>query len=121
MQVEDFILKYEGQQRALLNYFHYLLTKEVGLIDKIRYKIPFYDHKSWICYLNPKKDGGVELAFVKGNQLSNEQGLLQAYDRKQIRGITFYKVAEIPEREILEIIQEALILDESVKKSSRKH
>lgn len=121
MQFEDFILKYEGQQRALLNYFHNLLTKEVGLLDKIRYKIPFYDHKSWICYLNPKKDGGVELAFVKGNQLSNEQGLLQAHHRKQIRGITFYKVVEIPEREILEIIQEALILDESAKKTSKRH
>lgn len=89
-------------------------------MEKMRYKIPFYDHKSWVCYLNPVKNGGVELAFVRGNQLSNDQGLLQANNRKQIRGITMFKVAEIPEREILEIVQEALILDESLKRASRK-
>ena len=111
---------YDGHQKAVLNYFHQLLTSEIGLIDKIKYKIPFYYLKSWVCYLNPKKDEGTELAFTRGNELSNDQGLLLAYDRKQIRGITFYKISEIPAREIREIIQEALILDATMKYASKR-
>ena len=113
MTVEDFIYGKEGNQKEILLYLHNLLS-EMDLEAKIRYKIPFYYGRSWICYLNPLKNDGVELAFPRGYELSNEQGILMSKDRKMVLGIEFYSVEEIPTDTLLEIIQEAIILDETV-------
>lgn len=120
-EVENFIYEKEGAQRELLMYFHSLFTDRLGLTAKIRYKIPFYYQKSWICYLNPKKDGKLDLAFIRANELSNASGLLQAKDRKQIASIELDPHTEIPEEAILEIMTEALELDQKTPyKSKRK-
>ncbi|MGB1207077.1 MAG: DUF1801 domain-containing protein [Chitinophagales bacterium] len=110
--VENYIYQLDENQKQIMFYFHDLFTRELNLMDKIRYKIPFYYGKSWICYLNPTKDNKVELAFIRGNELSNVQGLLVSNGRKQVSGISFQKVAEIPEIVIREIIHEAILLDE---------
>ena len=119
-EVEFFILEQEGMQRAVLQYLHELISSYPNIIAKIRYKIPFYYQKSWLCYLNPTKDGRVELAFTRGNELSNEQGLLQSNGRKQVFGITFSSIEEIKEELIHEIFQEALLLDEEVPYKSKR-
>lgn len=118
--VEDFIDQLENEQREIMLYFHELLAHQLELEGKIRFNIPFYYHKSWICYLNPIKNDAVELAFLLGKELSNDQGLLEAKDRKQVAGITFSRVEEIPKDAVYEIIQEALMLDE-MKYSQRRH
>lgn len=122
--IYDFINQYEGEQQAILKYFHHYLYKQTGLILKIRYKIPFYFNRSWICYLNPIRKtattlDGIELAFTRGNELSNTQDLLQSNGRKQIKGITFNKIKEIPTKAIEEIIQEAILLDEQIPYKSK--
>jgi hypothetical protein len=119
--VESFILEKTGVQRVLLQYFHRLLLEQPGVTAKIRYKIPFYYRKSWVCYLNPVKNNGIELAFLRGNELSNEQQLLDFRGRKQVSGIIFYKLSEVPEEAVMEIIQEALLLDEEVAYAKRSH
>lgn len=112
MSVEHFILGLNGQQKAIVIFLHQRLTNYHGLQPKIRYKVPMYFNRKWVCYLNPIKGNGIELAFLKGNQLSNEQGLLNKKDRKMVAGIDLYSVESIPERVIDEIIQEALLLEE---------
>jgi hypothetical protein len=114
-EVQLFIAEQPAPQRRLLSYLDQLLIQQ-GLTSKIRYKIPFYDHYSWICYLNPIKNAGIELAFVQGKELSNEQRLLEARDRKQIMGIRIYSIETIPEQAITEIVQEAMLLDEYLRK-----
>lgn len=113
-QAEDFIYGFEGEPLEIMRWFHELLTGEFNLTAKIRYKIPFYYGKTWICYLNPGKDGSVEFAFVRGNELSNEQGLLQHNGRKQVAGITLQFFSDIPVKSIKEVIHEAVFLDEEV-------
>lgn len=76
--VENFIYQFEGQQREVLIFLHNLLLQEPKITTKIRFKIPFYYRKHWVCYLNPKKNGTVEFSFIRGNELSNEQGLLES-------------------------------------------
>lgn len=110
--VEDFIYQFEGNQREVLLYFHHLFTQDLNLHARIRFKIPFYDGKSWICYLNPTKDGKISLAFVRGNELSNYQGMLKNKGRKQVFSVEFEKVPDIPFLQVHEIIQEAILLDE---------
>jgi hypothetical protein len=117
--VESYILEKEGAQQALLQYFHHLLLEQPGVEARIRYQIPFYYRKSWVCYLNPVKHGGIELAFLRGNELSNEQGLLDFRGRKQVSGIIFYRPEDIPKQSIQEIVQEALLLDAEVAYASK--
>ena len=117
---EDFILEFSGEQKAIMLYFHKWLTKELNLTDKMRFKIPFYYRKSWICYLNPTKQGTIELAFTRGNELSNSQGLLDSKGRKQVFSIELKKLSESPIETINEIIQEAILLDETIKYESKR-
>jgi filamentous hemagglutinin family protein len=119
-KVWDFIHQYEGNQREVMVYFHHLLTMDLNLEEKIRFGIPFYFGRSWICYLNPLKNQKVELAFVRGNELSNIQGLLDNKGRKQVYSIEFEKVSDIPESVIHEIIQEAILLDETTPYESKR-
>ena len=119
-EVEDFIYEYEGQQREILLYLYQLFTADLGLESKIRYRIPFYYGRSWICYTNPVKKEGIELVFLRGNELSNEQGLLESKGRKQVLGVTFSKLADIPEETLLEVLQEAMLLDETVAYASKR-
>lgn len=120
MESEDFIYQYEGHQRDVMFFFHNWLTAELGLTSKISYKIPFYYRRSWICYLNPGKDGRVELAFTRGNELSNNQGILESFGRKQVCSVMFDSVSDIPMQEIKEIIHEAILLDESTPYASKR-
>lgn len=115
----QFIDRYDGRQQEILQYFHNLLISFPDIEAKLRYKIPFYFRKSWICYLNPIKKTGIELCFTRGNELSNAQGILAARERKQIRGIIFERVEDIPTETIIEILQEAFLLDETVPYKSK--
>lgn len=119
-QVQDYIYEQEEPQQQLLQFLHEVLMGYMQFTCKIRYRIPFYYLKSWICYLNPTKTGGVELAFVRGNELNNENGALQFKDRKQIGGITYHNIQEIDTAVIFEILQEAILLDETIPYSNRK-
>jgi hypothetical protein len=81
--------------------------------EKISYKIPFFYFHGPLCYLSPTFDG-IYIGFVRGHQLSNEHGLLEKKDRKFVRSIHFYSLAELEEREeqIRQILNEAAILNE---------
>jgi len=111
-EVEAYIAEREGEQRLVLDYLYQLLVSEPGVTAKIRYKIPFFYRRSWVCYTNPR-EGGIELAFLNGHLLSNVQGLLQARGRKMVKGVVFHRLADIPEAALLEVIQEAFLLDEA--------
>lgn len=108
------------RQRQLLAYLHDLLATQLGLEAKIRYRIPFYYRYSWICYLNPVPNEGVELAFTRGNELSNAQGLLSSAGRKQVYGIVLHDPATVSEAALLEVLNEAILLDESVPYQSKR-
>ena len=112
--VENFIYEKEGKQRELLILLHEVLVNDFDLQPKIRYRIPFYYRKSWITYLNPLKDGGVDFTFLRGQELSNAQGLLENRDRKQVSSLQFQEIEEIPLEALYEILQEAILLDETV-------
>lgn len=114
--IQRYILGLEGQQKAIVSYLHERLIHAHDLDGKIRYKVPMYYYKSWICYLNPIKHNGIEVAFLKGYLLSNVQGLLVAKNRKMVMGIDLFRADDIPEMALDEIIREAVLLDEMNKK-----
>jgi hypothetical protein len=94
--VEEFITNLEGNQKKIAEYLQHILTEEFGLEAKIRFKIPFYFRKTWICYLNPLKNDGIELAFIRGNELSNEFSSFDFKGRKQVMELNIFNIKEIP-------------------------
>ena len=119
--VEDFIASQEENGlNELMQYLHDLLADNPGITFKMRYKVPFYYRHSWICYLNPQREGGVEMAFIRGNELSNIQGILEARGRSQVRGIILKPGEPFPDEAIREVIQEALLLDETIPYASKR-
>ena len=85
----------------------------IGLQPKIRFGLPMYYQRTWLCYLNPKKTGGVELVFMRGRELSNAHGLLEARGRTQVTGVILRDPDKIPMAAIKESLEEALVLDET--------
>ena len=113
-EVEEFIYGFEGDTLEVMKYLHSLMMDQPGIRCKLSYKIPFYYRNSWICYIFPQKKGGIEFAFPRGRELSNEQGILDTRGRKEVAGIILKTLDDIPEESLIEVIQEAIILDESV-------
>jgi hypothetical protein len=60
------------------------------------------------------KKGGIEFVFTRGRELSNVQGILQSRGRKEVAGILLHTVEDIPLESLYEVIQEAILLDETV-------
>jgi len=114
MTPEIFISEQEQPVREIMLYFHDLFVNDLLLTSKIRFGIPFYYQKSWVCYLNHLKNNKVELAFLRGRELSNYQAVLESRGRKQISGITFSSLDENLIKLSHEIIQEALLLDTTI-------
>lgn len=107
----DFIYEQEEPVQSIMMTLHELLSTFPEISCKIRFKIPFYYRKSWVCYLNPLKNKSVELVFIHGGRLSNVQGLLHTKGRKMVAGITFSSIEDINMEAVLEILAEAILLE----------
>ncbi|MCU0435194.1 MAG: DUF1801 domain-containing protein [Bacteroidia bacterium] len=118
--VADYIANAPAAERHILMALHDYLCSLPGVTVKMSYGTPFYYRNSWICYTGLVKEGGVELAFTRANELSNEQGLLDFRNRKQVAGVIISDVRNIPWETVREVVQEALILDDTVKYNVRK-
>jgi hypothetical protein len=113
-EVEEYIYGFEGDTLEVMKYLHNLMMDQPGIRSKISFKTPFYYRNSWICYIYPQKKGGIEFAFTRGQELSNEQGILDARGRKEVAGLYLKSIDDIPSESLLEVIQEAILLDETV-------
>lgn len=109
--IYTYIYDQEEPFRSLLIAADALFQNNFGLHPNMRYRIPFYDQHTWICYLNIIKKKGIELAFIHGNELNDEHQLLQAKGRKQIRGVLIAQTKQLYTEELQLLIQEAIVLD----------
>ncbi len=117
-EVEEFIYGFEGDTQEVMKFLHELMTDQPGIQCKIAFRIPVYYRNSWIAYIQPLKKAGIEFVFTRGKELSNTQGILEARGRKEVSGIRLYRVEDIPLEQLYEVIQEAILLDETVPYSS---
>lgn len=115
MNVEIYIDELEGEQKLIASVIHDIIMTYPEVTNKIRYKIPFYYRKSWICYINPIKKDGIELCFLRANELSNENGILDFKKRKQVAGISIYDHKKLNTDIINEVLTEAIVLDDEIK------
>jgi hypothetical protein len=119
-EVETFLSELDGIQAETALYLHQQIMSYPGVLCKLRYKIPFYDRKHWVCYINPLNNNKLELVFLRGSELIDFDGTLQPRGRKMVKGIIFDGFQTISFDLLHAIIQEALNLDEKVKYTLRK-
>ncbi len=112
--VQSYIAERPRSQAEIMSVLRSMIL-DIGphVQEKISYTVPYFYFRGPLCYLSPKFDGAY-IAFVRGNQLSNEHGLLESKERKYVRSIHFYSLAELEEKEddIRAILNEAALLNE---------
>lgn len=114
--ITEFIAKLSEEQ---ISVFHYL-DKELqskGLSRSIRYKVPFYDYHTWLCYLNPLKNGNFELCFLQGIELVKTNPSLDLKKRKMVAGYEVVVDEDLDIALILQIVQNGMTL-QSIKNIS---
>ena len=96
-----------------------------ALREKFGYGVPYYHRFSRICFMYPASfpysghSEGVALGFTRGRLLSNEQGLLDLGDRKEVAYVLLRAAREIREEPVLEIVHEAVLLDEELAREKK--
>jgi hypothetical protein len=89
-----------------------------ALREKFGYGVPYYHQHSRICFLYPAsfpysgQKAGVAFGFTRGHLLSNEQGLLEMGTRKEVGYVHLFTTKKFPETPLLEMLHEAVLLDE---------
>lgn len=99
-----------------------LQTHFPELKEKFGYGVPYYWRYSRICFIYPASfpysgmESGVAFGFARGYLLSNEQELLELGERKEVAYIRYLSEKEIRDEALLEILHEAILLDEEMEK-----
>jgi hypothetical protein len=112
--------KLTDNQQQLMMHLNELLENEFQLSRKMRFKLPFYFKNSWICYLNPLKNGALELAFTRANELPKDLDMLDFKDRKQVGSFTFFELSDELMMQIRIIMSEATLLDQEKEYASKR-
>ena len=119
MDIVDFIASLPNDERILVSKLRALLfDTEPRFREKLSYGVPYFSRNRRVCFLWPSSapfgptTAKVSLGFCYANLLSNVQGLLLKEGRKQVYIVRFSSISEIDEKLLLEIIQEALIVDD---------
>lgn len=103
-----------------------LLVNFPELKEKFGYGVPYYWRFSRICFLYPASfpysgmDTGVAFGFTRGHLLSNEQNMLDLGVRKEVAYVRILSEKDIREEPLLEILQEAILLDTEMAGKNRK-
>lgn len=99
-------------QRKLMTEAHFMLLDLLPQVETaVKWKVPFYTYHAPLCYLNPIQHH-FYFGFVRGAELSNEQGRLTGQDRKLVRLLHIQTLEELFMESTTEIILEAAGLAE---------
>jgi uncharacterized protein YdhG (YjbR/CyaY superfamily) len=126
--VENLITELPPDERVITKRLRsIILDSDPRIQEKLSYGVPYFFHNRRICFVwpascQPYPTGKaspaekVTLGFCYGNLLSNDQGVLIKENRKQVYLIKYKSPAEIDEQIVREILQEAIMVDESFRK-----
>jgi len=76
-----------------------ILSALPDLHEELKFGVPFYVYKGWVCYLNASEKGYVDIAFTAGVELSDTFTLFEHRGTKQVRHIRIPDEAFLREHE----------------------
>jgi hypothetical protein len=123
---DSFFLDLPRDEKAIAVRLREIIFQSVpDFEEKFSYGVPYYFRRGRVLCIwpasapgGPKR--GVFLGICRGYLMSNIQGLIEMGNRKQFGLIRYFDVKEIVEEPLFEIIQEAVMVDESLSKGRRK-
>ncbi|WP_333818942.1 DUF1801 domain-containing protein [Ohtaekwangia sp.] len=114
MTVSHFIAEAREPHREIMTILR-AWVRDLGahMQEKISNKVPYFYLHGPLCYFSAAAEG-IDICFSRGNEISDDQKLLEAKGRKHVRSVTFHSVAELEENEetLRHILNEAAILNE---------
>lgn len=115
---ESFFESLPPSEQAICYRMRHLIRENFPeLKEKFSYGAPFYHLNSRICFLYPASlpysgiASGVSFGLNRGHLLSNEHGLLDIGERKEVAYIRLLQESDIREDLFLEILHEAVLID----------
>ncbi len=114
MTVSAYITSHEEPQRQIMTILRsWVLDLGQHVEEKIIRHVPYFFFYGQLCSLTVVKDG-VDFSFVRGNEIEDQEKLLESRGRKKVKSITFYSVAETEEYEdeMRRLLNRAAILNE---------
>jgi hypothetical protein len=109
--------------RELLITAHHFLQESLPPFAAcaIKWRIPFYTLRRNFCYLNRHADH-ITLGFPHGYKLAPRRDVLLGEDEKlkQVRYLEIFILEDLYSDQTLEILHEAIMLDEMMAKASLK-
>lgn len=116
---DSFLEAIEPQERDICLRLRQLLWRHYPeLKETWAYGAPFYKGRSRVCFFYPASlpysgiKEGVNFGFNRAHLLSNEQGLLQFENRKEVAYLLINTMMDIQEDVFLEILHEAVLIDQ---------
>jgi hypothetical protein len=81
------------------------------IVEDWKWEVPVFVHKTMVCAISSFKEH-VKINFFKGAKLSDPHKLFNnGFDSKQHRSIDFKEGDSVPEKELKDIIKEAMELN----------
>lgn len=118
MTIEDFFYSLSPKEQVIcFRLREIILSSAPDFDEKFSYGVPYYFRRRRVTCIWPNgvwggPPRGVFIGFCQGNKLSNEQGIIEMGKRKRFGLIRFYDSREIKEEPLLEILHEAIMVDE---------
>jgi len=118
--IDDFFHDLPREEKSIaLRLREIILRAAPDFKEEFSYSVPYYfRHRRVTCIWPASSAGGprmgVFIGFCRGNQMSNEQGIIEMGNRKRFGLIRYYDVKEINEEVLMELLQEAIMVDEEV-------
>ncbi|MEQ9297211.1 MAG: DUF1801 domain-containing protein [Cyclobacteriaceae bacterium] len=126
--------------RSFEDFFDYLPENEAVIVEQLRdliiasipevkeklsFNVPFFSKHRTICFVWPGSvpwggiREGVQLGFTQGHLLSDEDGYLNAGNRKYVRIRTFNDLSDIDHSLVRSLLFEATLIDEEYRKAAK--
>ena len=109
---ESYILESQEEQQKLFQLARSIILNTSPVMrEHFSYGVPFFSCYGKICYFNRLKVG-IDIGFVRGNELSDPDCRLNADGRKQVKSIRIESLDDFDEQFLTQTIHEALVIDE---------
>ncbi|MBL7808466.1 MAG: DUF1801 domain-containing protein [Saprospiraceae bacterium] len=115
---DSFLDDLTPEERSICLYLKDLLQGNFPALSVTwAYGVPYFRGRKRICFFYPASlpysgiTEGVNLGLVKGYLLSNDQQLINMGQRKEVGYIQIRRPNQIPSETLLEILHEAILLD----------
>ncbi|TGK51120.1 DUF1801 domain-containing protein [Leptospira kanakyensis] len=116
---ETFYKSLSENEYQIVSKLKEVLSKFPSLDEKISYSVLYYFKNSRICFIwpasiKPGPKAGVQFGFCNGYLINDKHNILEKENRKQVYCITYHNPNQINNSILIEYLQNAIAIDESL-------